>query len=700
MALRSRLADLLPLTFAPSTNGTKAAALAPAEQKAVPTIDPRIYAQFVPIDSAGHTQRVGVASLDWYSTAWLPYACMRYRATKLIEAPLWIAEEQDGGEEWLEGDHPLADLLETPNPDMEMADLLELVSLYLDSTGAALLVKSRDRSGRVGALYPFSGEDFRVETADGRLFGRFRVKTTGGEQVYGPDDVVHFRNASPADPHGCVAPLHAALARLGIDRTLVESIAAGLRNAIVPGMVLSFPAEAALTQEQQQEFKASLAAGYETARNHGKSLVVGGGVTASRLPIGFKDLNGGELAKEVEAAVCACFQTPPAIIGAYVGLENSSDRHNMETAVRMFYDNAMLPTWARMEKALTRSLLRPVDPNPLRFIRFDKTKIAALQEDMGAKSEIAERSAAFLTINERRVLLGFEALDGEEGDRLSTPAAPAADPDPVKRSPHPSQRKAEGGDPDLRWSIFDQVTRAQELGWQLAAAAQLEEDRDAVLRIMDAAKGAAGPAERKDDDPAGAEYVRRLVREVAEHMDATASARWAARIAPLVESTARQAAERASVELGVSFDLLQPGLVEYVQREASWLVTQVTDTTKQAVRDALAAGLVEGESIPQLAKRIEESGAFARSRAELIARTETTRVTNGGQRESLARYQADTGDRITKTWLATPDGRTRDAHRALNGESRPVAEAFSNGLQEPSEPNCRCTMTFSLEGGG
>lgn len=699
-----RIGRLLGNVFtvpAPSSNGNGAKALAhaPTEAKAL-TVDPRVFAQFVPLNGAGGTLDVKVASLDWYGSAWLPYACMRYRATKLVEAPLWIAEEADGGEEWLEGDHALAELLERPNPDMEMSDLLELTSLYLDSTGAALWVKSRDRGNRVGALYPFSGEDFRVETADGRLFGRFLVRTTGGERTYTPEEVIYFRNADPASPHGAVAPLHAALARLGIDRTLVESISAGLRNAVTPGLVIHFPPEVHLNAEQQAEFQASLSMNHAAAQNKGKPLALGGGAQATQMRQGFKDLNGGELAKEIEAAVCACFQTPPAIIGAFVGLENSSDRHNMETAVKLFYDNAMLPTWSRFEKALTRGLLREVDPNPLRFVRFDKTRIAALQEDMGAKSEVVERVADVLTVNERRVLLGFEALDGEEGDRISAAVSTSVETDPVKRRRVPLEVKA-ADDGDTRWQLYDAVTRTAEFGWELAAARQLDADRAAVVAIIrGAAKAGAAPAERKDDDPFGPAdpaTVRDLIREISDHMDLTAAIGWREAMVPLVGATGREAVQRMAAELGVSFDLLQPGLAAYTEAEAAWLVTEVTDTTKEAIRQALSTGLVEGESIPDLAKRIEDSGAFARSRATLIARTEVTRVTNGGQRESLAAYQRETGDTITKRWLSARDSRVRDAHRAMNGETRGIDEEFSNGLQAPGEPNCRCTITFQLE---
>src|SRR5690606_38817363 len=110
---------------------------------------------------------------------------------------------------------------------------------------------------------------------------------------------------------------------------------------------------------------------------------------------------------------------------------------------------------------------------------------------------------------------------------------------------------------------------------------------------------------------------------------------------------------------------------------------QVTDTTKQGIRDALSAGLLEGESIPDMGKRIQESGTFARSRAELIARTESARVTNHAAVESLQHYAAETGARFSKEWLTAGDDRVRDEHAAIDGERVPLGSKFSNGLTAP-----------------
>lgn len=668
-------------------NGNGKHSPAPLESKAL--VFAPGFTGFVPTDANGGTTDIRVAILDWYRSSWLPYACMRYRATKLIEAPLWIAEEGDEGEEWHEGDHPLAELLERPNPDMEMADLLELTSLYLDSTGACLWVKSRDRGNRTAALYPFSGEDFRVESADGRLFGRFRVRTTAGERIYGPDDVVFFRNADPASPTGHVAPLHAALARLGIDRTMVESITAGLRNAVIPGASLQFPPDFGVGPEQLDEFQARISAQYAAAKNHGKFFASNGEL--KRHELGFKGLNGGELGKEVEAAVCACFQTPPAVIGAFVGLVNSNDRHNMETAVRMFYDNAILPTWARMEKALTRSLLREVDDNPLRFIRFDKERISALQENQTEKAVVGERASDVLTINERRILLGYPPLDDDRGDVITGGRDSAAPIEAMsRREPAESKAISDEAKRDLAWLRFNYATKAHEPIWRREAAKLLAADSRAI--------GALAEKHLAEAKPADPESARSFLEAMGDYLTGPARKAWQALMGPLIEGTGEAAVKEIAAELGISFDVLQPGLLDYTEKEAAWLVTQVTDTTKANVRAALQAGLDAGESVPDIAKRIRESdAAFGKARSELIARTETTRVTNGAQRDSLSAYAAEEGATVSKSWLTARDGRVRDHHAALDGEKVGIDETFSDGSEAPHEPNCRCTLTYSLE---
>jgi HK97 family phage portal protein len=695
------LSRLIGNVFASPPPETKAVGTAvatngagPQEVKSIRWTLPLV--DFIPADANGNVFEV--ERYDWYAKHWLAYACMRIRALKFSEAPLYVWEEREGERAPLEGDHPIYPLLEEPNPDQDLTQLLYETSVLLDSTGAVLWVKNQDRSDRPGSVYAFGRDQFQVESDGTRLYARFRVNVHGGRQeTYTADQVVYLRE------HDEVAPLHAAAARLGIDVELVRSMSAALRNAVTPGASLEFPDDFQPTIEQRQEVTAYLRAEYEGARNAGKLFSTGGGARLVKHQLGFAGIEGGELTKEIEAAVCGAFQCPPSIIGAYVGLQNSSDRANMETAERYLYDLAILPRWRRMESALTRQLLRDFDEDTYRTLRFDESKVAALQDDLAEQAKISKETADILTVNERRAILRYPPLDGPDGDRINAPAPPgvrgplplieAAREDDEKAAVPPETKQLWMDRGHIAWQLFHSTAEAQEYGWALAVGGQLARDRAAVLALLEGRKAAPEP-ETKELTPRA---MRALIREIDAALEEHAKA-WREAMQPLAQRTSRVAVQRTASQLGISFDLLQPGATAYAQREAAWLVKQVTDTTKQAIRDHLATALIEGEGIPEIAQRIADAGAFAPSRAELIARTETTRITNGAGVESLRQYRDEHGGTFRKQWLTARDDRVRDEHAAMDGESVGLDDAFSNGLHTPGEPNCRCTTLLIMEG--
>lgn len=99
-------------------------------------------------------------------------------------------------------------------------------------------------------------------------------------------------------------------------------------------------------------------------------------------------------------------------------------------------------------------------------------------------------------------------------------------------------------------------------------------------------------------------------------------------------------------------------------------------------------------------------------RAEVVARTEALRAVHGAAeetyRQALVRGDLDPHE-IQRKWLAARDRRTRDSHRAMDGQLRPIGEAFRSGdgyaLRHPGDPNapasetvqCRCMVVTRLE---
>ena len=154
---------------------------------------------------------------------------------------------------------------------------------------------------------------------------------------------------------------------------------------------------------------------------------------------------------------------------------------------------------------------------------------------------------------------------------------------------------------------------------------------------------------------------------------------------------------------------------------------------KQQIQSIMMQGILQGESIPHLATRLQMNASQPfditdiknahKKTAEQIAqelaqknrnaairntRSMTTYVENKG-RENAYKRAEDLGVDCMKVWAATYDNRTRHAHRVLNGQKVPVDEKFQVDGYEISEPgdpeapgylyyNCRCRLEVEYAG--
>lgn len=641
-----------------------------------------------------------------FRLSWLAYSCMSYRSTKLQEPPLWIFEEKDGKEVPIAGTHVLERILEEPNPDMEMQDLIELISLYLDGTGACLLVKVRDRAERVARLRPFSREQFSAEPADGLLFGRYRVQTANGPKTYAPEEVIHIRNNDPADALGAMAPLEAALSHVNIGNSLKNAVIAQLKNKINPGAVASWPTT--LEDDEFEAFKEQLAASYAGVRNNGKTMVLDAGGKIDILSGSLKDMELGPLAMDVEVSVCAAFKVHPLIVGTRIGLTASSGfADTLEPATRLFYDVAALPTWGKIERALTRGLLRDVDPNPRRFIRFDTSRVRALQADLGKKTAEAGAAGKYWSVNERRVHTGQPPLPdddprGEAFDAASIPFSDAsitdggANGDGEKRSERTMffvsgksiSRAAKMDARNRLWRRFDAKARKHEDDYAKAARAQFLKEKNEVIRVLKASGDAviAGALEQlKKNYKRGGEYYLE----------------WIERYEKLISRTIDVAGGDLAAELGFDFSLENPAVQVAIRNRVNRLAGNVTRTTYGAIQKEVSAGTRGGEGINKIAERIQNVFSSSDERATLIARTETIGALNAG--EAIAAQES--GLELSKEWLSEGDDRVRDSHRELDGVRIKFDEPFANGLMHPGDQsgtadeicNCRCGLLYHDE---
>ena len=129
---------------------------------------------------------------------------------------------------------------------------------------------------------------------------------------------------------------------------------------------------------------------------------------------------------------------------------------------------------------------------------------------------------------------------------------------------------------------------------------------------------------------------------------------------------------------------------------------------RQHLTSALEQSILQGDSVPEIAKRLEGVAAMEHKAAIRNARTMVTGAQNAG-RDLAYRRAGKMGINLTRVWLATLDGRTRHEHRILDGKRAKVGEPFKVGDYEimyPGDPeadpemvyNCRCTTIADIEG--
>ena len=119
-------------------------------------------------------------------------------------------------------------------------------------------------------------------------------------------------------------------------------------------------------------------------------------------------------------------------------------------------------------------------------------------------------------------------------------------------------------------------------------------------------------------------------------------------------------------------------------------------------------GILQGESMDKIAKRLRNVQEMNKTQAIRSARTIVTGAENKGRQDSYAKAEAD-GIILEKEWIATNDARTRHWHADLDGKIVAQDKPFQNDFGDimfPGDPsahpanvyNCRCSMAAVVKG--
>ena len=119
-------------------------------------------------------------------------------------------------------------------------------------------------------------------------------------------------------------------------------------------------------------------------------------------------------------------------------------------------------------------------------------------------------------------------------------------------------------------------------------------------------------------------------------------------------------------------------------------------------------GILQGESMDKIAKRLRNVQEMNKTQAIRSARTIVTGAENKGRQDSYKRAEKD-GIVMKREWIATNDSRTRHWHAKLDGVEVDIDEPWENEFGKIMFPgdssadpantyNCRCSMRSVVKG--
>jgi len=428
---------------------------------------------------------------------------------------------------------------------------------------------------------------------------------------------------------------------------------------------------------------------YKGASKAGKVAVLSKGLDLKEISFSPREMSYLAGHKMTRDEIAAIFGVPKAMLTT-----EDVNRANHEASEYSFKKNTILPMLRRIEQKINEKLLPRYDERL--FCKFDNPVPEDKEFELRKQAEFVKQN--ILLRDEVREELGLPPLPGDVGSQIWMPMnmLPAGG----KMLDDVSQKIAERITRVIKTSVKKKSIFTQEekkkrwYGFIAKVSTQERKFKDELVKLFEEQEKVVLANLKKT--PKGI-----VDKSIIDHWLFPIN-EWRTRFEaweePFIASIILERGEEELSQLitGVSFDMQNPRVQNFLKNKIHKFSFEVNDTTIQNLKKELLEGLDLEEGIPDLRKRVKKVFNFAKTfRAERIARTEVIGSSNFGNYEAMV--QSNVVEE--REWLATMDDRVRDSHAAMNGEHTSLGKPYSNGLMYPGDPNgdpseivnCRCT---------
>jgi HK97 family phage portal protein len=364
-------------------------------------------------------RRYDALSHEGYQKNVIVYRCINLISKGLASVPLLVYKNSKNGKQEVEK-HPLIDLLNSPSPKQAGSAFMESLVAYLLLSGNSYVEAVLGGSSYPQELYTLRPDRMRVIAGSGGVPKAYEYcvdtqkKTISVDHITGKSKILHIRTFNPLNDWYGMSPIEAASCAIDQHNAVSNHNLSILQNGGRPSGALIIkpqPHSLPLSDEQRQSLRDDLKKLYEGNHNAGRIMIMEGDFAWQEMGLSPKDLDfisGKQLsAREIAQA----YGVPPML----VGVPGDATFSNYREARFHLWEDTILPLLDFVIAELNLWLVPYFCENLI--ISYDHDEIPALsqkREDTWAKIS----QACFLTINEKRQALGYDALEG--GDVLAT----------------------------------------------------------------------------------------------------------------------------------------------------------------------------------------------------------------------------------------------------------------------------------------
>lgn len=347
------------------------------------------------------------------------YRAINEVASGAAQAP-WTVYRVDAKGERVEGpNHPLAQLMARPNPRQGTSAFIEFLVAYYLLSGNTYIEGVAATGKPPSELYTHRPD--RMSIIKGPTGPRgFEYTVNGATKKWvgaQSEDVLHLKTFNPLDDWYGMSPVEAAAYSVDTHNSTLEWNKALLDNRAQPsGAMVYNPKEGPATLEDTQynRLKSQLDEQYTGAKNAGRPMLLEGGLDWKQMGMSPQDMDYINSKHTNSRDIALAFGVPPMLLG----IPGDNTYSNMKEARLALWEQTILPILYKVRDELNVWLAPKFGDDVV--LGIDEDKISALN----ARRDLVwdrMQGAQFLTINEKRKAVGYEAVD--DGDQVLVPAA-------------------------------------------------------------------------------------------------------------------------------------------------------------------------------------------------------------------------------------------------------------------------------------